>query len=75
MEEIKKQLRQLNAAVFGNAEDPKRQPGILMELAHLDSAIKHATNTLEGLRSDIRKGMWIIVGAVLTAIVASVLKG
>lgn len=74
MEEIKRQLRQLNSAVFGNPEDPKRQPGILMELSHLDTAITAITTTLEGLRSDIRRVMWIIVSAVIVAVVASILK-
>ena len=74
MEEVKRQLRQLNSAVFGNPDDPHKQPGLLMEISHLDHNVKAANETLRGMRGDIRKGVWIVLAAVLSAVLALVLK-
>lgn len=74
MEEIKSQLRTLNAAVFGDRDNPKGQPGILYDLSQLDHAVRDANETLRGLRADIRRGVWVILSPVLIAIVALVLK-
>lgn len=74
MEEIKDGLRRLNQAVFGDPERPKEKPGLLMETAMIEKAVQENTQCLEGLRGDLRKGVWLVISTVLLAILASVLK-
>jgi hypothetical protein len=73
MEEIKADLKAVKNAVFGNNEDPKRQPGILRELSTLEASVKITNSTLAEMRGDQKKLLWLalagVVGAVLRLVI------
>jgi hypothetical protein len=75
MEEIRATLQQVSRAVFGNPNDYKKQPGILRELADLESAVKITNETLSEMRHDQKKLLWIVVAAVVVALLKMVIKG
>ncbi len=67
-EEIKHEVRQLKKAVFGDMENPKDTPGVIAELAQMNS-------TLLELRDSMRKVNWTIILGFLTALMTIVFKG
>jgi len=75
MEEIKATLKQVSRAVFGNPDDPKKQPGILRELADVEAAVKVTNATLSEMRGDQKKLLWIVVTAVVVAVLKMVIQG
>jgi hypothetical protein len=75
MEEIKATLQQVSRAVFGNPDDPKKQPGILRELADVEAAVKITNATLSEMRGDQKKLLWIVVTAVVVAVLKMVIQG
>jgi len=75
MEEIKATLKQVSRAVFGNPDDPKKQPGILRELADVEAAVKITNATLSEMRGDQKKLLWIVVTAVVVAVLKMVIQG
>jgi hypothetical protein len=75
MEEIRATLYQVSRAVFGNPNDYKKQPGILRELADLDSALKITNATLSEMRRDQKKLIWIVVTAFVVALLQMVIRG
>jgi len=75
MEEIKATLQQVSRAVFGNPYDPKKQPGILRELADVEAAVKVTNATLSEMRGDQKKLLWIVVTAVVVAVLKMVIQG
>jgi len=75
MEEIKSTLQQVSRAVFGNPDDYKKQPGMLRELAELESAVKITNATLSEMRGDQKKLLWIVVADVVVAVLKMVIQG
>jgi len=75
MEEIKATLKQVSRAVFGNPDDPKKQPGILRELADVEAAVRVTNATLSEMRGDQKKLLWIVVTAVVVAVLKMVIQG
>ena len=68
MEEIKESLRQVSRAVFGNPDDPKKQPGIMRELADVESAVRITNETLSEMRRDQKKLLWLVLTALVGAL-------
>lgn len=67
-DELKDEVRRLKKAVFGDMENPKMTPGIISELAQMNS-------TLIELRDSMRRINWTILTAFITALCILVFKG
>jgi hypothetical protein len=67
-EELKREVRQLKKAVFGDMENPKENPGVIAELAQMNA-------TLLELRDSMRKVNNTVIFGFLTALIAMVFKG
>jgi len=67
-DEIKHEVRQLKKAVFGDMDNPKDTPGVIAELAQMNT-------TLIELRDSMRKVNMTILLGFLTALMTIVFKG
>ena len=73
MEELRKAVAQLSRAVFGDPDDPKAKPGIVHELARMEAELKRSNEILEKIQANLSKLIWIIIGAVVVALLKLVL--
>lgn len=61
-------------AVFGDPDDIKETPGILAEFSRFETEMKRINATLEEIKGVISKVGWTIVGSVVVAVLALVIK-
>jgi hypothetical protein len=66
-DDIRSDVRRLKNAVFGNPDNPKETPGVISELAQMNS-------TLIELRDSMRRINWTIITAFITALCVLVFK-
>ena len=72
MEELKGDVRALKTAVYGDPNDARRKPGLIAEISHLEFQMTAANETLNEIRAGIRKLVWLVVSAVVIALIKSV---
>lgn len=68
-------IDRLDNAVFGNRDNPKGQPGIVNEIVRLSDRQKETNEILKEVQGDLRRVVWIVLGAVLTGLLAMVVRG
>ena len=71
---LQQDVRRLNNTVFGNPDNMKLQPGMMVEFSRLEATMAEAVKAISEMRSDVRRVAWVIVLAVLGAILGMVLK-
>lgn len=85
MEELKRDVKAVKAAIWGDPEDPQKTPGLRAEMhamryemradvAQVKAEITSATSTLRELREDARRVVWLFIAAIITAVIGLVLK-
>lgn len=64
-------LARLETAIFG---DGAANPGVLSQLGQLKLELAHTNRTLESINSHIAKMVWVIIGAVLVALLSLIIR-
>ena len=64
-------LARLETAIFG---DGAANPGVLSQLGQLKLELAHTNRTLESINAHIAKGIWILLTAVIVALISLVMR-
>lgn len=64
-------LDRLELAIFG---DGVNNPGVLSQLGQLKLELAHTNRTLESINAHIAKGIWILLTAVIVALLSLVMR-
>jgi len=71
---VEQQLERVSHAVFGDQNDLKHKPGVIMEVARLEKEQIETNKILTGLREDFHRVAWIIVTANIMGLLALIIK-
>lgn len=73
-ETLEKTVSRLDKAVFGDRDNPNETPGLLADQRSMRAEQARTNEILTELRKDVKKVQWVILLAVLSAVVNVVLK-
>lgn len=72
---IENDIGNLNNAVFGDRANPKETPGIRAELTQMNINMTLLNSTMVEMRDAMKRIVWVIVSAFITALCVLVFKG
>jgi hypothetical protein len=64
-------IDRLETAIFG---DGGSNPGVLAKLGRIEAEFAHTNRTLESINAHIARGLWILVTAILVAILSLIIR-
>jgi len=74
MEDFKREMHQVKIAVFGDPQNLKENPGLVQEVRAVERDVSSVMETCNAMRADIKRGVWLILTAVIVAGLAVVIK-
>ncbi len=75
MSEINERVEHLENAVFGDRSDFDARPGIISEIRRMADEQKRSGELLSDVRDSLKRLNWMVLTAVVSALLAVVLKG